>query len=368
MSEEIKYYDIREMLKTEAHYYISMGERSAGKSYSTCLYCLKNFYDSGYQDQMVIIRRYEKDIKGKRASLYFDAICKDDRVAEITKNEWDNITYWRGAYYLCKLDIETDKVIKMEKPFAYIMSLADTTHDKSLNFPYVTTVVFEEFIDRNYLPEETSLFFNQLSTIIRHRDNVKVILLGNTINKYSNPYFPEFGISKLVKSMVQGDSNLYINKNTGLKIYVEYTPNTQENGGKKSDIYFDFENSKSSNMITQGSWELSQYPRLARGYRIRPMDIIYKFYLRAYDETVEGDIIVNDEAVFLYFHKKTTELKELPTDLIFQQEYDPRPNYRTDLLGRYDKIGMKISEFFRREKVFYQSNEVGELVWNFINN
>ena len=364
----MKYYDIREMLKTEAHYYISMGNRSAGKSYSTALYCLEQFYKSGYKEQMVILRRYETDIKGKRASLYFDSICHNDEVSKITNGEWTSIYYWSGKYFLTRYDEETDKVIKMEEPFAYIMSLADTMHDKSLNFPNVTTVVFEEFIDRNYITDETSLFFNQLSTIIRHRTNVKVILLGNTVNRFACPYFTDFGISKLVKSMEPGNCNLYINKKTGLKIYVEYTPDTSKEGGKKSDIYFDFENSKSSGMIIQGTWETAHYPHLAPGYKILPKHIVYKFYLRAFDETVEGDVVHNDEALFIYFHKKTTELKELPEDLIFQQEFDPRPNYRTDLLSTYDKIGKRITDLFRREKVFYQSNEVGELVWNFVNN
>ena len=69
-----KFYDIHELLKTQAHYYISMGGRSAGKSYSSYCFMLEKIVESNYKCQGIIIRRWEKDIVGKRASQIFDAL------------------------------------------------------------------------------------------------------------------------------------------------------------------------------------------------------------------------------------------------------------------------------------------------------
>ena len=37
-------------------------------------------------------------------------------------------------------------------------------------------------------------FMNVLSTIIRDRENIKIFMLGNTVNKYC-PYFDEMGLT-----------------------------------------------------------------------------------------------------------------------------------------------------------------------------
>jgi len=45
---------------------------------------------------------------------------------------------------------------------------------------------------------------------------------------------------------------------------------------------------------------------------------------------------------------------------------DPRPNYYVSLLRPVDEISKQIIVFFKKEKVFYQDNEVGEIVRNYI--
>ena len=80
-------------------------------------------------------------------------------------------------------------------------------HYKSNSYLDIRTVVLDEFISRNYLPDEFIIFQNLLSTIIRDRDDVIILMLGNTINKYC-PYFGEMGLDK-VKTMRQGESHIY---------------------------------------------------------------------------------------------------------------------------------------------------------------
>ena len=88
------------------------------------------------------------------------------------------------------------------------------------------------------------LFTNILSTIIRQRDDVKIFLCGNSINKV-NPYFTEMGLTK-AKNQAKNTIDVYTYGNSDLKVAVEYTGDVNTTGKslKGSDKYFAFDNPK----------------------------------------------------------------------------------------------------------------------------
>ena len=129
---------------------------------------------------------------------------------------------------------------------AYTFALSEMEHDKSTSYPEITTIVFDEFITRRYyLPDEFVLFLNVLSTIIRQRQNVKIFMLGNTVNKYC-PYFKEMGL-KHISNMEQGTIDVYKLGEGQLTIAVEYCSSTAKT--KDSNKYFCFDNSEAVQMI-----------------------------------------------------------------------------------------------------------------------
>lgn len=79
------------------------------------------------------------------------------------------------------------------------MTLSTAQDLKSANFSKVTTIIFDEFIieegqKKYYLNNEVLIFLNLIETIARMRD-IKVFLLGNPANIYTNPYFLYFDLS-----------------------------------------------------------------------------------------------------------------------------------------------------------------------------
>ena len=75
---------------------------------------------------------------------------------------------------------EDDKLVKDTIPCGFVFDLSGMEHYKSVAFPDITTIVFDEFMARRgYLPNEFELFQNVLSTIIRLRDNVKILMLAD---------------------------------------------------------------------------------------------------------------------------------------------------------------------------------------------
>ena len=251
------------------------------------------------------------------------------------------------------------KRILDEKPLAYGFSISTAEHDKSASFPGVTTVLFDEFLTRTmYLPDEFVLFMNVISTIIRQRDNVKIFMLGNTVNKYC-PYFAEMGLEH-VKNMNPGDIDVYRYGDSDLLVAVEYVkPNKH---GKDNDLYFAFDNPKLA-MITGGKWEIDIYPHCPE--KFTPKDIKFIYFIHFNDDLLQCEIIVKKDCTFTFIHRKTTPLKG-DNDLVYDPDYYPGPMKRRKITKPVLPVEQKIVWYFKAEKVFYQDNEVGEIVRNYL--
>ena len=352
-----KYYSLKNILSKNCVYNVIFGERSNGKTYAALKYGLENFWKNGKQTG--IVRRWREDFTGKRGQTMYNAIVTNNEVERITAGEWTDIYYYGSKWYLCKYDKE-GKRVQHEKPLAYGFALSSMEHDKSTSYPDITTIVFDEFLTRTmYIPDEFVLFMNTISTIVRHRTDVKIFMLGNTVNKYC-PYFKEMGLTH-IKEMDPGDIDVYRYGESDLTVAVEYTrPNKQ---GKESDIYFAFDNPKLS-MITGGAWEIDIYPHCPVKYK--PKDILFTYFIEFSGELLQCEIIQCEDMCFTFIHRKTTELKDPDHDIIYSPDYSARGNWKRKITNPRTPIEKKIVEHYYRDKVFYSDNEVGEVVRNYL--
>ena len=354
----MKYYSLKRILAEKAQYNMVIGERSNGKTYSVLYYGIENYCKDG--SQLAIVRRWQDDFRGKRGATMFDALVNNDVVRKLTKGEWTNVYSYSGRWYFCKYD-ENAKRIVAEEPFAYGFALSAMEHDKSTSYPRITTILFDEFLTRGtYLPDEFVMLTNVLSTIIRQRDNVKIFMMGNTVNQYS-PYFAEMGLTR-VKDMKPGTIDVYQYGEEGkLRVAVEYAEASKE--GKKSDVYFAFDNPKLK-MITTGVWEIDIYPHCP--YKYKPKDIQFTYFIKFGGDTLQCEVVLFNNTTFTFIHRKTTDIKYEDFDIIFSPEYDPRPNWRRKITKPTCDLERKLLAYFVKDKVFYQDNEVGEIVRNYL--
>ena len=186
-------------------------------------------------------------------------------------------------------------------------------------------------------------------------------MLGNTVSQFS-PYFQEMGL-KHIRQMKQGDIDLYTYGESGCKVAVEYVGESKFK--KPSNKYFAFDNPR-LNMIKSGAYELAIYPHLTPEMKYKHKDVKYIYFIQYEEFVLQCEIITHDGMMFTYIHEKTTELKERNTDIIFVTDITANPHYRTGILNPRDKIGEKIAYFYRHKLVFYQNNELGEIVTNYI--
>lgn len=355
----MKYYNIRTLIKKypKAKYYMVIGERSNGKTYSSLDYALEQFTANG--EQFAYIRRWGEDIRKSSLDQLFSAHANNGRIKELTSGVFDSVNYTGKKFYLMGLD-EKGKSVTLDTPAGFAFDLNSMEHYKSIAFPKVTTIIFDEFLSRNgYLPNEYVLFCNTLSTIIRDRNNVRIIMLGNTVNKYG-PYFGEMGLTH-VTEQAQGTIDEYRYSNKDLTVVVEYCESTTKRGGKKSDVYFAFDNPQLQ-MITSGTWEIGIYPHLENGYR--PADIVTTFFIEFEGVILHCDIVYTD-GIFIHIHKKTTPIKR-DTDIVYGTQPSTNCYRRAGIHGQHDKLSRTVLKLIDENRVFYSSNDIGEILRNYI--
>ena len=352
------FYTLKAIEKLKAIYNVIIGKRSNGKTYACLEKIIRDYAISGKQG--AYIRRYREDFRGKRGDQLFAAHVENGLIQEVTDGEWSSVKYYAGRWYFSKFDSVLNKDIRDSEPFCFGFSLSEMEHDKSTSYPNITTVLFDEFITRGYyLPDEFVLFMNVLSTIIRGRHDVTIYMLGNTVNKYC-PYFKEMGL-RHVEEMEKGTIDLYKYGESELTVAVEYCDDPDSS--KQSNKYFTFDN-PSLQMITGGAWEIDIYPHLPMRYEKKDIQLYY--FIMFNDYILQCEIVVKEDCIFTYIHRKTTEIQEPDSDIVFTTEHSPRPNFTRNILHPTYEIHRKISNFFKAEKVFYQDNEVGELVRNYL--
>ena len=353
-----KFYNLSAILAKKADYNVIFGERSNGKTYATLEHGLKRFIETG--EQMAYIRRWREDLRGKRAESLFANHTANGLIEKITNGKFNEVFYMSNKWFLSFYDAEKNKRYPDTNPFCYGFCLSEQEHEKSSSYPNVTTIVFDEFLTRRYyLPDEFMLFMNLLSTIIRQRDNVKVFMLGNTVNKFC-PYFTEMGL-KQVPVMEQGSIDIYKFGEHGATVAVEYCSTIVKQ--KASNKYFCFDN-QNLQMITGGKWELAVYPHLPVKYK--PKDVLFVYYIKFNDVILQGNIIQVGNDNFTYIHSKTTPIKDEDNNLIYSLEMNGKPNYKRKLLSSVTYIEQQVAKYFAIDKVFYQDNEVGEIVRNYL--
>lgn len=360
-----KHYNLDKTLEQypDAQYYMIIGERSNGKTYAVLKHGLEKYFADG--SELAIVRRWDTDYKGRRGQQMFASLeCNENgenTIYELSGGEWDSAYYYGARWYLARHE-DDGTIVKSDFPFCYAFAISQQEHDKSTSYPKVRTILFDEFLTRSaYLPDEFILFMNTLSTIIRNRDDVTIFMCGNTVNK-SSLYYKEMGITN-IKNMKQTDIDVYTYGESNLKVVVEFSDSPDKN--KKSNVYFAFNNPKLSMITGKGNvWEMDIYPHCPIKYK--PKDILFIYFIHYEGDLLQCEIVRKDDLYFTFIHVKTTELQNEKTDIVYSADYSPRPNFRRRLTRPTDELDTKILSFFQRNKVFYQDNETGEIVRNYL--
>lgn len=172
------WYSYDKVLSYNAMLNFILGERGVGKSFNLKVYLL-NRYKKKHK-QFIYLRRYDTELQ---KSLKKDEFFEDIRCDKSLK---DDKMYAKG-----------DRLYINDELCGYAIPLSKASIYKSVPFPNVDIIMFDEFLIDNatyrYLPDEPEKLLDFIETVGRLR-NIKVFLLGNSISLI-NPYFDYFNIS-----------------------------------------------------------------------------------------------------------------------------------------------------------------------------
>ena len=166
------YYNYNRILSYNAPVNVLIGERGCGKSYGAKKYVIKKYLKN--RSQFVYLRRYENELKSvfekdkNNPKDFFDDI----------KNEFENV----------ELLAKRRKFYINNECFGFAKRLTEAQDLKSATFENVKTIIIDEYpIEKNkryYLPDEGMILMGIFDSIIRNRNDVKIFILGNAVERY----------------------------------------------------------------------------------------------------------------------------------------------------------------------------------------
>ena len=196
-SADLPYYDFGKILSYNAVYNFVCGARGLGKTYGAKKYVINNAIRSG--EQFIYLRRFKTELK-TRASFFAD-IAHEFPGYEFRVN---------GSSAQMKLEGDHEKWTTV----GYFLSLSTSQSVKSVPYPDVTTIIYDEFIiDRgtsHYLSGEADLFNDFYSTVDRYQDRTIVLFLSNAVS-IMNPYFIEYDIEPTHEIVRKADGFMVAN-------------------------------------------------------------------------------------------------------------------------------------------------------------
>lgn len=131
-------------------------------------------------EEFAYIRRYKPEI-AKAVPKFFDSVNTN------------------GEFQGHSLIAKGNKFYCDGECFGYAMTLATAQDLKGTSFSKVTTILFDEFLieegqKKYYLKNEVETFLGLVETLARMRD-IRIFMLANPGNIYTNPYFLYFDLS-----------------------------------------------------------------------------------------------------------------------------------------------------------------------------
>jgi hypothetical protein len=179
------YYNFAKLFSYNATYNFCVGARGLGKTYGAKKKAIKDALKDG--SEFIYLRRYKEEMVTAKEAFFADI------AHEFPKYDLEV----KGAFAFAAPITSRDTKKREWTKIGYFIALSTAQKIKSVPFPKVRTIIFDEFILEpgpiRYLPSEATVFNNFYSSIDRYKDKTKVLFIANSVS-IMNPYFIEYEI------------------------------------------------------------------------------------------------------------------------------------------------------------------------------
>lgn len=165
------WYDKQMLLSHNKIMNMVLSNRGGGKTFHFTRWGIDDFKKTGHQTMWV--RRYRTEL---------DEMLENEKFFDAVREYYPND----------ELSIEGDLGYVNGEVAFHFVPLSTSRQLKSNNYPFINKIIYDEFIiDKGritYLKAEVEVFLDLYETVARTRDNVRAVLLANSVTVV-NPYF-----------------------------------------------------------------------------------------------------------------------------------------------------------------------------------
>ena len=335
-----RYYDISNVLKTNAEYMILLGMRSNGKSYQVKQTVLKAAFERNRT--FVYLRRYREDIKQALVESYFS----DIDISKLTDGVYDCVIAWQGFLYFANVN-DAGKTERGRKIGRYC-ALSEAIRYKSTTFIDCSYIIYEEFItDEIYLNDEPTKLQQFVSTVARG-EKLTVFLVGNTMSRVC-PYFSEWSLKGTLRQKPNTIElyHMHYSKPNGETETVTIAVEHCEVIDTGASMFF----GNASKQIVSGEWDVKDAAKLPRPFK--EYEKLYDMQIKFNDFIFSLNMLCDDNGrLYIYIYPaKEIDFKKR----VISSDFTDNENV-TNCFNKHSRAEMKVVELFQQGKVCYSDN------------
>lgn len=348
-------YDPTKVPIEHIRYAIMMSTRKTGKTNTWLTFFLIAIWK--YHGLLVYLRQTEDMIEFRNIKSFFEVQLANNYISIMTGGEYTGVQI-KGDYASFVHYDENLKVDKRSAPIVFFASISKMEEYKSsLNLPNCIAVMFDEFISKNYKYNEFVDFSQCLSTFIRDKIEVRIVMLANSISLH-NAYLQELTISKEVRKLKQNESAL-IKTRKGTSLYIELIGDASPERQHLNTLYFGFDNPKLS-AITGGDWAVADYPHIQREER---KEICKSIYLLYGDAILQFELVYNENMGSHILVHHATKINEKALIIFTISDI---LSYKHKFAFGSGKFCKMIWRLYDDRKFFFADNELGDIVEQYV--
>ena len=362
-----EYFDPTKRPFERMKYLVEFSRRGTGKTTGVLLLGL--VFNWLYGTQTIYIRQTEDMIAPKMTKDLFGTIVSLGYIEKLTGGIYNSVMYKSRRWYLCHVTPEGDVDLVANDYFCFMCDIQHANNLKSgFASPLGDFIVYDEFVNPFYYPDEFVCFCDLLSTIIRQRFSPIVWMLSNNTDKES-PYFYEFEIYDEVQALSKGSSGERITeKGTGV-FFEWYAPETEV---KKSStildamnqLFFGFKNRKLGS-ITGEDWAIKPVQRIPKVEDdIEETVIIRNLYVYNNKRYLRLQVVNRSDLGLCCYVHWATRVYDDSVILTTEDRLDNRYQYGYGS-GRLQRL---LAKLISENRLYYASNDVAAFLRAYIKN
>jgi hypothetical protein len=339
-------------------WFITLSERARGKTTNLLLFGMLIFWH--YGTGICYVRSNEAMIMPKASKDLFSNIVSWGYIEKISKGKYNNVFYKSRRWYFSHVNEDGEVDAVCDNAFCIMLSIDKNEQYKSVLETKNDFIIFDEFIERFYYPNQFVLFCDLCKTIIRQRSSAIICLSANTIDLQS-PWFNELQIREKIETMGQGDQET-ITTPKGTRVYMEILGKKTFKANKKQQLfnrlYYGFDNPKLASITGSDTWAMYNYPHTPDKFKI----IDKRHYLEYNDKLINLEICESIEGrIFINCHPATNTYDD---SIIYSLDFS------TDMNDRYmfgfTKRDRLIWDKYDANLFTFSDNTVGSLIDKYV--